>query len=104
MEEHILDVKLMDRPRWDGASERIVSIVVGFTTGLKSLIIVNTRTPSESPKNLMSLVPIQRAIRLPLVCLDSLATRHIITRERDTKSQVWLARRASYSSSIAQHP
>jgi hypothetical protein len=43
------------------------------------LIVVNPRTLSEAPKNSTTLVPVHRAIHLPFVGLDPLASHHITT-------------------------
>jgi hypothetical protein len=77
MKKGIFDVQLVDHP-------------------------VHSRALSEAPKDLTSLVPIQGTSALSLCRKTHLPLTTLVSGGHGTRSHVWLAYKASYSSSIAR--
>jgi hypothetical protein len=69
----------------------------------ESLVVVHSRALGESPKDSTGLVAAEGAVRGQLVAKETLADDHVgawWTRHQVPASQVCLASRASYSTSI----
>jgi hypothetical protein len=102
MEEGILDIELMDRPvaregeGEDGANSGELD------DGAEGLVVVHSGALFEAPKDPTGLVAVEGAIRGQLVAKGHLPVTTLVPGGHGTRSQVWLAKRAAYSSSIAR--
>jgi hypothetical protein len=103
VEEGNLDIELMDRPV-PGEIEGEDDTDGGeLDDGAKGLVVVHSGTLGEASKDPTGLVVIEGAVRGQLVAKGPghLLVTTLVPGGRGTKSQVWLASRAAYSSSIA---
>jgi hypothetical protein len=102
VQERILYIELMNGPRaGDGQGEHRADDV-RLDHRPESLIVVDAGPLGEAAKNLASLVPFQGTVRVELVPEDPIVGDDVGANRRGTSSQVLLAIRASYSSSMAR--
>ena len=84
MEESILDVQLMNRPRTGQSQSENNSDSGRFDNRTESLILVDASPLSESPKNPTSLVTIKRAISQKFTSKDPFTRNEVdAMRSRD---------------------
>ena len=87
MEESILDVQLMNRPRTGQSQSENNSDSGRFDNRAESLIVVDAGPLSESPKNPTSLVMIKRAISQKFTAKDPFTSDEVdAVRSRDQVS------------------
>jgi hypothetical protein len=102
VEEGIRHVELVDRPvpgQCQGQNSPDGGRLDHWTEGL---VVVDPRALGEAPEHITGLVPFQGPVGVQLHLEDPFPGDHVDTRGAGTRSQVWLAWRASYSASVAR--
>jgi hypothetical protein len=101
MEEGILDVELMDRPVPGECEGEDGSNGGELDDGDEVLVVVHFGALGEDPKDPTGLVAVEGPFEVSLWRKSHLSMTTLVPGGHGTRSQVWLARRAAYSS-IAQ--
>lgn len=79
MKKGILDIQLMNWPKTGEYQSEDGTTGSRLHDRIEHLVVVNIRMSSKPLENPMGLVPIQRAIHLPLMCPNPLASHYIAT-------------------------